>query len=258
MRLRRQYLTRNDCFLAGRIITPRGVMIHSTGADNPRVSRYVPGNEELGRNSSGNHWDRPGLDKCVHAFVGRFAGGEVGIVQTLPWDCRGWHCGRGPLGSGNDTHIGFELCEDDLADKDYFRAVYAQAAELTAALCRRFRLDPLADGVVLAHAEGARRGIASDHGDPLNWLSRFGVTMDDFRRDTAARMEETTVTQEQFDAMLADWLRRQGEQPADSWAAPLLERAKAAGITDGTRPRSFATRQEAAAMVLAAQKLKDK
>ena len=105
---------------------------------------------------------------------------------------------------------------------------------------------------------GARRGIASDHGDPLNWLSRFGVTMDDFRRDTAARMEETTVTQEQFDAMLADWLRRQGEQPADSWAAPLLERAKAAGITDGTRPRSFATRQEAAAMVLAAQKLKDK
>ena len=73
-----------------------------------------------------------------------------------------------------------------------------------------------------------------------------------------ARMEETTVTQEQFDAMLADWLRRQGEQPADGWAAPLLERAKAAGITDGTRPRSFATRQEAAAMVLAAQKLKDK
>ena len=37
-----------------------------------------------------------------------------------------------------------------------------------------------------------------------------------------------------------------------------MERAKAAGITDGTRPRSFATRQEAAAMVLAAQKLKDK
>ena len=62
MRLRRQYLTRNDCFLAGRIITPRGVMVHSTGADNPRVSRYVPGNEELGRNSGGNHWDRPGLD----------------------------------------------------------------------------------------------------------------------------------------------------------------------------------------------------
>ena len=56
----------------------------------------------------------------------------------------------------------------------------------------------------------------------------------------------------------ADWLRRQGEQSADGWAVPLLERAKAAGITDGTRPRSFATRQEAAAMVLAAQKLKDK
>ena len=258
MRLRRQYLTRNDCFLTGRVITPRGVMVHSTGADNPRVSRYVPGSDELGRNALGNHWDRPGVDKCVHAFVGRFADGEVGIVQTLPWNHRGWHCGRGPFGSGNDTHIGFELCEDDLTDRDYFRAVYTQAVELTAALCRRFRLEPLADSVILAHAEGARRGIASNHGDPVHWFSRFDKTMDDFRADTAARMEELTVTQEQFDAMLTDWLRRQGEQPGDGWAAPLLEQAKAAGLTDGSRPRSFATRQETAAMILAAQKLPEK
>ena len=46
--------------------------------------------------------------------------------------------------------------------------------------------------------------------------------------------------------------------PASAWAKDELARAIAAGITDGTRPRSFATRQEAAAMVLAAQKLKDK
>ena len=35
-------------------------------------------------------------------------------------------------------------------------------------------------------------------------------------------------------------------------AKPSLERAKTRGITDGSRPQSFATRQEVAAMVDAA------
>lgn len=82
MRLRRQYLTKNDCYQTDRTISVRGVMVHSTGADNPRVSRYVPGDGEMGRNTAGNHWDRPGLTKCVHAFVGGFADGEAGTVQT--------------------------------------------------------------------------------------------------------------------------------------------------------------------------------
>ena len=253
MRLRRQYLTRNDCYQAGRVIVPRGVMVHSTGADNPRVSRYVPGNELLGRNKGENHWDRPELDKCVHAFVGRFADGEVGIVQTLPWTCRGWHCGKGRLGSANNTHISFELCEDSLDDGDYFRAVYRQGVELTAVLCRMYGLNPMADGVVIGHGEGAKRGIASSHGDPDHWFRRFDRTMDDFRRDVARQMEgDEEMTQGQFDALMADWLRRQGEKPADSWAVQLVEAAQAKGLTDGSRPQSFATRQEVAVMVNAA------
>ena len=255
MRLRRQYLTRNDCYKAGRVIVPRGVMVHSTGVDNPRVSRYVPGNEVLGRNRGENHWDQPGVDKCVHAFVGRFADGGVGVVQTLPWACRGWHCGKGRLGSANNTHISFELCEDGLTDGAYFQAVYRQGVELTAALCRRYGLDPMADGVVLSHSEGARRGIASNHGDPDHWFRRFDRTMENFRRDVARQMKgDEDVTQEQFDKLLEDWLRRQGEKPADGWAAQPLADARARGLTDGSRPQSFATRQEVAAMVNAALK----
>lgn len=63
--------------------------------------------------------------------------------------------------------------------------------ELTAYLCRRFGLDPLADGVVLDHAEGNRRGIASGHGDVEHWFPKFGRTMDDFRRDTAALLAQS-------------------------------------------------------------------
>ena len=39
MRLRQQLLTKNDCYRAGKTIRPRGVMVHSTGANNPRVAR---------------------------------------------------------------------------------------------------------------------------------------------------------------------------------------------------------------------------
>lgn len=131
-------------------------MVHSTGANNPYLRRYVqPDDGELGKNRYDNDWNRPGLPVCVHAFLGKKAGGGIAVYQTLPWEVQAWHCGR----SGNRTHLAFEICEDGLDDRAYFTAVYREAVELTAYLCRRFGLDPLADGVVLDHAEGNRRGI---------------------------------------------------------------------------------------------------
>lgn len=271
MRLRTQILTHNNCYTVGRTIKPKGVMVHSTGANNPKVSRYVPGNSELGYNTGGNHWDqsnaqwkakyKTNLDKCVHAFVGRFADGNVGTVQTLPWNRRGWHCGKGKKGAtANDTHISFEICEDGLDDPAYFAAVYQEAAELTAYLCELYGLDPLEDGVVICHQEGYRRGVASNHADVLHWFPKFGKSMDDFRRDVDKIMRgEDTVTQEQFDAMLENWLERKAAEPADEWAKPYIERAIDAGAMSdvgGTiaSPKSFITRQEVAVVVSALAK----
>ena len=250
MRLRKQYLTENDCYRAGRTIRPQGIMVHSTGSNNPSVARYVPGDDVIGRNQYGNDWDRPGLEKCAHAFVGKFADGSVGTVQTLPWNRRGWHCGRGKNGSANDTHISFEICEDGLEDASYFKAVYQEAVELTAMLCREHNLDPLADGVVICHKEGYHRGIASNHSDVLHWFPKFGKTMDDFRGDVAQKMRgEQEVTYEQWKEYMDRYLAERAELPANEWAQAGLEQAKVKGITDGTRPQSFATRQEVALMV---------
>lgn len=257
MRLRKQYLTKNDCYRAGRTIRPQGVMVHSTGANNPSVARYVPGDDVIGRNQYGNDWDRPGVEKCAHAFVGKFADGGVGTVQTLPWNRRGWHCGRGKNGSANVTHISFEICEDGLEDASYFEAVYQEAVELTAMLCREHNLDPLADGVVICHKEGCRRGIASNHGDVLHWFPKFGKTMDDFRADVARWMEgEDEMTQEQFDTMMENWLARRNNQPASDWAKPYIQEAIDAGVmTDigGTiqSPQGVVTRQELATVAAA-------
>lgn len=188
MRLFKQILTKNECYTLGRKITPKGVMWHSTGANNPNLKRYVqPDDGILGHNSLGNHWNQPrpeGIQICCHAFIGKDKNGAVATYQCLPWDQRGWHA----AGKANDTHISFEICEDNLNDADYFNKVYKEACELTAYLCKMFNLDPMKDGVVICHSEGYKRGVASNHADVMHWFKRYGKTMDDARRDVKALM----------------------------------------------------------------------
>ena len=147
MDLHKCLLTENDCYKAGRKIVPKGVMVHSTGANNPNLRRYVgPDDGLLGQNPNSNHWNMSGVGACVHAFIGRLADGSVATYQTLPWTARGWHCGSGRKGiSANNTHISFEICEDGLKDRDYFDLVYREAVELPAYLCREYGLEPAAE-----------------------------------------------------------------------------------------------------------------
>ena len=198
MNLLKCILTANDCYKKGKKITPKGVMVHSTGANNPTMKRYAQPlktdsdyaalTQKPGVNRNGNHWNRSGLNVCVHAFIGKLADGTVGTVQTLPWNHRGWHSGTGKKGSANDTHISFEICEDGLTDSVYFNKVYREAVELTAMLCKEYKLDPLADGVIICHSEGYKRGIASNHGDVMHWFPKHGKSMGTFRNDVKAQM----------------------------------------------------------------------
>lgn len=219
---------------------PRGVMIHSTGANNPNLRRYVqPDDGILGVNPNNNDWNRPGLDVAVHAFIGLTQAGEVAAYQILPWEYRAWHCG----GSGNDTHLSFEICEDDLEDEDYFEKTYQAAMELTAELCRKFGLDPLAPGVVIDHAEGADLGIASNHADVDHWWSRFGVSMDDFRAGVARLLqkeEEPSMTREEVTQMVKQALGEDREarifpRLADvpEWAAATVQKLMAQDALQG-------------------------
>lgn len=204
MKLYKCLLTENRCYKAGRKIKPKGVMVHSTGANNPSLGRYVqtldhdvPGAYSpdrqsvqalLDANKYGNDWNRPDGSACVHAFIGRLKDGTVACIQTLPWDHRGWHAASGIKGTANDTHISFEICEDSLISEDYFKQTYQTAVELVAMLCTEYNLDPAADGVIICHQDGYRRGIASNHGDIYNWWPKFGYSMDEFRRDVLLEM----------------------------------------------------------------------
>lgn len=60
--------------------------------------------------------------------------------------------------------------------------------------------------------------------------------------------ENEDMTDEKFDELMQRWLRAQNEKGADDWAKPHIEAAKAAGITDGSRPKGIPTRQEVIVM----------
>ena len=195
MNLRKLIFTKCDAYKEGRKIVPKGIMVHSTGANNPHLKRYVgPDDGLLGKNIYGNHWNRPNTSANVHAFIGKLKDGTVATYQVLPWDCRAGHCYYGKNGSGNNTHIGFEICEDNLKDADYFRKVYQEAVELCAYLCEVYKLDPLKDGVLIDHNEGYDRGIASNHADISHWWPKYGKSMDTFRADVAALVKKTEVS----------------------------------------------------------------
>ncbi|MFY9395626.1 MAG: N-acetylmuramoyl-L-alanine amidase [Saccharofermentanales bacterium] len=181
MNLNKLIFTENACYKAGKKIKVQGIMVHSTGANNPNLKRYVgPDDGKLGKNIYNNHWNQT-MDRnvCVHGFIGKLNDGSIATYQTLPWDHRGWHAG----GAANDTHTSFEICEDDLTNESYFKAVYKEAIELCTHLCDLYDLDPTKNGVIIGHYEGHQRGLASNHGDPRHWFSRFGKSMDNFRED---------------------------------------------------------------------------
>lgn len=198
-----QYLhTKNNCYKSGKKHIPKGIMVHSTGANNPNLSRYAGSDNILGTNKYNNHWNQPTPDNkqiCVHGFIGKLKDGTIATCQTLPWDMVGWHSGKGSKGSANYSgYIGFEICEDNLQDKVYFDKVYKEAVELCAMLCKKYNIKPESP-TLICHSEGNKLGIASNHGDVMHWFPKHGKSMDTFRADVKKLMmlEEKPVDKPQ-------------------------------------------------------------
>lgn len=224
MNLHQLILTKNDCYKAGKNLKPLGLMLHSTGANNTKLSRYVgPDDGLLGSNPYNNHWNQPrpdGRQVCVHGFIGKLKDGSIATYQTLPWTVRGWHAG----GTANNTHIGVEICEDGLTDSTYFNSVYKEAVDLFAYLCKQYSLNPLTQ--IICHAEGYQEGIASNHGDVLYWFKKHGKTMDDFRKAVKAQMDNPKESEE-------DEVRYKYYEDLPEYAKPTIQKLVHKGFLKG-------------------------
>lgn len=189
MKITEKFCTKNQCYQVGKSFTPKGLMLHSVGCNQPSALVFA---------NSFNTFQPNGRQICVHGVIDANHGE---VLQLLPWEMRGWHGG----GTSNDTHIGVEMCEpacikytqgaaftcsDLTTARKNCETAYNSAVELFAYLCKKFGFDPLVDGVIVSHCEGHRRGIASNHGDPEHLWNGLGMayTMDSFRRDVADAM----------------------------------------------------------------------
>lgn len=227
----RAYAVNNLCYIRGRKMTPKGIVVHSTGANNPQLKRYVDCEAEVGRNINGNHWNTatPESHKvCVHAFIGYDKNKRVRVAEILPLDICCWGIGKGSKGSFNydPPHIQFEICEDGLKDEVYYRKAFSLAVEYCAYLCKQFGLS---EQQIVSHREAHSLGYGCNHGDPEHWMKNFGENMDDFRSRVSnllrANAENTSTTDNQIrvgdlvsiadDAvyctgkLIPDWVRRQ-------------------------------------------------
>lgn len=194
LELIQQLSVKNDCYknninkVDSRYTTfqtrgPVGLMLHSVGCPQPKAKVFA------------DTWNQSGKEVAVHAALE-----PDRVIQCLPWNYRGWHGG----GDSNNTHIGVEMTEpstikytggatwvetgDGTNTKTHVLGTYKTAVELFAFLCTQHKLDPLKDGVIISHAEGCKRGIASNHGDPEHLWGKHGLTMNQFRQDVKAAM----------------------------------------------------------------------
>ena len=202
MKLVESFVTKNPCYTSGKKrTTTKGFMIHSVGTPQPKASVFL------------TTWNKTTCTNvCVHAVID---GNDGTIYQCLPWDRRGWHAGKGLNGSSNDYYIGVEMCEpstikytsgsawtdsNPTKTKEVVKRTYDSAVELFAFLCKQYNLNPLNDGVIISHSEGYKRGIASNHGDVEHIWNKMGLTMEQFRKDIAAKVnadnkKTSTVTE---------------------------------------------------------------
>ena len=205
------YARNNGAFKAARPMptgSPAGIIIHSTGANNPNLKRYVNAPEICGENPYKNYFDRTDSNVCPHAVIGKDKNGEVKAAKLLPWNVCCWGCGSGSKGSYNyaPAYIQIEVCEDALNDRAYFEEAFGLAADLCKRLMKNY--PTIKPGNIISHKEACARGYASNHGDPEHWLARFGKNMDWFRGQVAPEKQvritaEITVGQSKAEEVSA-------------------------------------------------------
>lgn len=188
MKITQNLCTASDCYKAGKTIKVKGGMLHSVGCPqpNPKVFQRI--------------WNKAGANACVHAVVGK----DGIVIQCLPWNHKGWHCGSGANGSGNNSLISLEMTEPDtikytggshwieLGDgsntKAHVLATYKNAVAFFAFIAKKYKFNPLDSNCMMSHVEGHKKGIASCHGDPEHIWKKFGLSMNQFRVDVKNAM----------------------------------------------------------------------
>lgn len=194
------YLTKNKYWKLP-TIQVTGLVLHSVGCSQPKPEAFfgvynsanapasVHGFIEPGRLvETAPMFERPGLAKKCYHVGGVWNSTRIGIEMTEPATLK--YTGGATF---NDTN--------PAKTKQFIKDVTATAAEVFADLCIFHNLEV---SQISTHAEAAKTGNGSNHGDPDHIWKLINYTLADFRKDVQAQIERkkgdflSNMTKEEF------------------------------------------------------------
>lgn len=130
-----------------------GIMFNCTESGSPYLLRYVQPDssdanynsvlQKIGNNRMGTDYNHRDTNSGFTFYIGRFADGTIGTVQSMPINYSGWGSGSSTIGrSANDGWIQCLILKDSTSDADYWATVIYEMVRLSAYICVHFGLDP--------------------------------------------------------------------------------------------------------------------
>lgn len=217
MKIIESFVTRNPQYTRPTRILVRKLVLHSVGCPQPDAAIFV------------RQW------QTAQYFAHAVLQADGTVYQVMPWDYRVFH-----VGAANAYSVGVEMTEPDCIQytggatftcsnlaraREQATGTYRTAVELFAYLCGELGLDPY--GAIISHAEAGRMGIGTTHADPEHLWRQLGLeyTMDGFRRDVYAAMQNKTdeedednVTRYNTVAEMPEYYRAEAQKLIDSGA----------------------------------------
>ncbi len=209
-------------------LIPKG-RANRPGKSNPckYITLHDTGNTNRGAGAK-NHAKYLKGDTAANAKVSyHYTVDDTCIVQHLPDNESAFHAGDGPNGPGNTTSIGVEIC---INSDGNLTAATDRAARLVAHLCKKHNVS--IDHVVQHNYwNGKNCPRLLRAGNPYSW--------DTFLAKVKKSLETPVAAAPKMD------------EPS-AWAVEPWKRGIDIGLTDGSRPRDAATREEVVTMILRA------
>lgn len=171
MKIVKKYISNNR---SGESFNPVGMVLHATatpGADADTEYRCFNNNN---------------MGASAHAFIDW----NGMVVETVPYREVAWHC----MYTGNHRFIGAELCEPSGYDKAKFDITYKTAVEYFAYVFKNIlKITKITSDNLMSHAEVSRKWRETDHLDPEEYFRKYGKTVQGFRNDVQAMINNGTI-----------------------------------------------------------------
>lgn len=195
---------KNPCFLKDRRITGLvAPLAHDVGCYATHAGRFAKCPEFLEEKgkyvNNGNGWNSITTRKMVHGIAGVDADGKWLFAQMLPFDVACWGCAGGKNGSYNYpptkanpkqfAHIQSECCQDDKKSKEFYENAMDTMAKFFAWTIQQGICSSDVN-LVTCHREAHKLGFGGNHGDILDWASKFGQTEKTYMADFKARVQK--------------------------------------------------------------------